>query len=199
MSTDYMCFSGYEASQKNTRNIKKGECTLKKLFPIFILITILIIAAGCAPAATPTPAPTAAPTAAPKATAPAADKPTTPPAAAGAGLKVTGLVGSPMTWQDAEVKAMPAIKVESTNKNGDKSTYEGVLLSALLQKAAPKADAKTVVFVAGDGFTADIALADLMACKDCIVSFRDQGGFSTVLPGQSTKLQVKGVVEIQVK
>jgi hypothetical protein len=173
---------------------------LKKLFPIFILITVLIITAGCAPAATPTAAPTAVPpTAAPKATAPAADKPTTPPAAADAGLKVTGLVGTPMAWKEAEVKAMPAIKVDSTNKNGEKSTYEGVLISALLQKAAPKAEAKTVVFVANDGFTAETAFADLMACKDCIVSFRDQGGFSTVLPGQSTKLQVKGVVEIQVK
>jgi tungstate transport system substrate-binding protein len=52
--------------------------------------------------------------------------------------------------------------------------------------------------MADDGFTADIPLADVTACTDCIVSFRDQGGFSTVLPGQPGKLQVKGVVEIQV-
>jgi hypothetical protein len=30
------------------------------------------------------------------------------------------------------------------------------------------------------------------------VSFRNQGGFSTVMPGFSGKLQVKGVVELQV-
>jgi hypothetical protein len=35
-------------------------------------------------------------------------------------------------------------------------------------------------------------------CADCIVSFRNQGGFSTVLPGHPGSLQVKGVVEIQV-
>ena len=39
----------------------------------------------------------------------------------------------------------------------------------------------------------------MMACEDCIVSFRNQGGFSIVMPGYSGKLQVKGVVEIQVK
>jgi len=39
----------------------------------------------------------------------------------------------------------------------------------------------------------------VQSCADCIVSFREQGGFSTVLPGFSSKAQVKGVVEIQVK
>jgi len=38
-----------------------------------------------------------------------------------------------------------------------------------------------------------------MACTDCIVSFRDQGGFSIVMPNFPGKLQVKGVVEMQVK
>jgi len=38
-----------------------------------------------------------------------------------------------------------------------------------------------------------------MACPDCIVSFRSEGGFSTVMPGYEGKLQVKGIVEIQVK
>ena len=114
-------------------------------------------------------------------------------------LKVTGLVDNPMAWTEAEVKAMDTLQVESTNKNGDKSTYEGVLIGNLLKLASPKADAQTVVFVADDGFTAEIALADVMTCENCIVSFRNQGGFSTVLPGQGSNLQVKGVIEIQVK
>jgi hypothetical protein len=38
-----------------------------------------------------------------------------------------------------------------------------------------------------------------MACGNCIASFRSQGGFSTVLPDQPGALQVKGVVEIQIK
>jgi len=64
--------------------------------------------------------------------------------------------------------------------------------------AEPASDATKVVFVADDGYTAEIALADLMACVDCILAFRS-GAFSSVLPGQSGALQVKGVIEIQVK
>ena len=143
------------------------------------------------------PAPTEAPaTEAVAATeAPAA---TTEAPAAEVALKVTGSVASEQAWTEDEVKAMNVISVESTNKNGEKATYSGVLFSDLLALAQPNADANLVIFVADDGFTAEIALADLTACTDCIVSFRDKGGFSTVLPGQEGKLQVKGVVEIQV-
>ena len=116
-----------------------------------------------------------------------------------AALKVTGLVGTETAWAEDEVKAMDAISVESTNKDGEKSTYEGVLFSSLLEQAGPAADAKTVVFVAGDGFTAEAPLADVAACENCIVSFRSKGGFSIVMPGYPGSLQVKDVVEIQVK
>jgi len=61
------------------------------------------------------------------------------------------------------------------------------------------ADATKVVFVADDGYTAEVTLEDLNACADCIVSFRSNGGFSTVLPGFAGSLQVKGVIEIQVQ
>jgi hypothetical protein len=56
-----------------------------------------------------------------------------------------------------------------------------------------------LVFVADDGYTAEVSLAEVQACQDCIVAFRDEGGFSLVMPGFSGKLQVKGVNEIQVK
>ena len=114
-------------------------------------------------------------------------------------LKVTGNVVSEQAWTEDEVKAMDNLDVESTNKDGEVSTYTGVLLTDLLAEAQPNADATTVIFVADDGYTAEISLEELNACTDCIVSFRNQGGFSTVLPEFSGKLQVKGVVEIQVK
>jgi hypothetical protein len=53
--------------------------------------------------------------------------------------------------------------------------------------------------VADDGYTAEAPLADVLSCVDCIVSFRSNGGFSTVLPNFDKSLQVKGVTEIQVK
>jgi tungstate transport system substrate-binding protein len=132
----------------------------------------------------------------------AADAPeaTEAPAAAGdAALKVTGLVENEMAWTEDEVKAMETMTVESTNRQGEASSYSGVPIASLLEMAGVKPEATTVVFVADDGFTAEIALADLTACANCIVSFRNQGGFSTVLPGFESNLQVRGVIEIQVK
>ncbi len=114
-------------------------------------------------------------------------------------LKITGNVEKEMGWTEDEVKAMDTIEAESTNKDGETKTYTGVPVNALLEKAGVKDGATTLVFVADDDYTAEATLAEVQVCTDCIVSFRNQGGFSSVLPGFSGKLQVKGVVEIQVK
>lgn len=114
-------------------------------------------------------------------------------------LKVTGLVKTEQAWTEAQVKAMTTVDVESTNSKGDKETYTGVLITDLLNLAEPLPEATTIVFVASDGFTAEVPLAEILACTNCIISFRTQGGFSTVLPGYAKNFQVKGVIEIQVK
>jgi hypothetical protein len=108
-------------------------------------------------------------------------------------------VGQEMGWAEEEVRAMETMDAESTNKQGETETYTGVSLNTLLEMAGPSADATTVVFVADDGYTAEMTLAEVQGCADCIVSFRSQGGFSIIAPGFSSKVQVKGVVEIQVK
>jgi hypothetical protein len=118
---------------------------------------------------------------------------------ADAALKITGNVEKEIGWVEEDVRAMDTIEAESTNKDGETKTYTGVPINALLELAGVKDGATTLVFVADDDYTAEAALAEVQGCADCIVSFRNQGGFSTVLPGFSGKLQVKGVVEIQVK
>jgi DMSO/TMAO reductase YedYZ molybdopterin-dependent catalytic subunit len=116
-----------------------------------------------------------------------------------AALKITGSVENEIGWTEEKIRSMDTIEAESTNKAGETSTYTGVLISDLLGKAKPNADASTLVFVADDGYTAEAPLADIQSCADCIVSFRNQGGFSIVAPGFAGNVQVKGVVEIQVK
>ena len=167
---------------------------MKRLTLLFtLLIAFSLLLAACGPTAAPEPAP--AEEAAPAAT----EAPVTTEAPmAEVALKVTGDVANEQAWTEDEVKAMDAIDVESTNSKGEKSTYTGVLLSELITAAKPNADANMVTFVADDGYTAEIGLEELMACADCIASFRNNGGFSTVLPGYEGKLQVKGVIEIQV-
>jgi hypothetical protein len=114
-------------------------------------------------------------------------------------LKITGNVEKEMGWTEEEVRAMDTIEAESTNKEGETETYTGVPINALLDKASVKDGATAVVFMADDDYTAEATVAEVRGCADCIVSFRNQGGFSIVMPGFSGKLQVKGVVEIQVK
>jgi DMSO/TMAO reductase YedYZ molybdopterin-dependent catalytic subunit len=116
-----------------------------------------------------------------------------------AALKITGDVETQVGWTEEKIRSMDTIEAQSTNKQGETQTYTGVRISDLLSKAGPKDDATTLVFVADDGFTAEAPLADIEACADCIVSFRNQGGFSIVAPGFEGSVQVKGVVEIQVK
>jgi hypothetical protein len=116
-----------------------------------------------------------------------------------AALKITGNVEKEIGWTEEEVKAMETMDVESTNKKDETSTYTGVSINTLLDEAGVKADATTVVFVADDDHTAEVTLSEVQGCSDCIVSFRNQGGFSIVMPDFPGNLQVKGVIEIQVK
>jgi DMSO/TMAO reductase YedYZ molybdopterin-dependent catalytic subunit len=116
-----------------------------------------------------------------------------------AALKITGHVETEVGWTEEKIRSMDTIEAESTNKEGETSTYTGVRISDLLSKASPQDGATTVVFVADDGYSAEAPLADIEACADCIVSFRNQGGFSIVAPEFPGNVQVKGVVEIQVK
>ena len=129
-------------------------------------------------------------------------EPTAPPEPAASGdtaLKITGNVSQEVGWPEEEVQAMETMEAESTNKEGETKTYTGVPINQLLEVAGPAADATAVVFVADDGYTAEVTLAEVQGCADCIVSFRNQGGFSIVMPGFPGNLQVKGVIEIQVK
>ena len=116
-----------------------------------------------------------------------------------AALKITGEVDQRTAWAEDEVKAMPSMEAVRANKEGQPETYTGVSIASLLSVAVPKAGATVVVYVADNGDSAEVALADALACDNCIFSFRRNGGFSVIMPGFPDNVQVKGVIEIQVK
>lgn len=126
----------------------------------------------------------------------ATTEPTMPPEPAA--LKLTGAVATEMAWTEAELKAMDTLDVDYTGKDGATTTYSGVLIKTLLEMAGA-GEGATLVLVASDGYTAEIALADVQGCANCIVAFDPEGGLRSVMPEQSGKLQVKNVVEMQVK
>ncbi len=116
-----------------------------------------------------------------------------------AALKITGSVDKAIGWTEDQVLNMDAIESEATNKDGELKTYTGVPINALLKLVTLNDNAESLLFITGDENTAEVSLSEIKSCPDCIVSFRNQGGFSLVLPGFSSNLQVKDLIEIEVK
>lgn len=116
-----------------------------------------------------------------------------------AALTISGMVNNEMSWTEDEVHAMDTIDAVSTNNSGEESTYTGVSINTLLDEAGVQDGASAVVFVTDDGTEAEVSLDEIRSCADCILSFRNRGGFSSVLPGFPGNMQVKGVIEIKVQ
>jgi len=116
-----------------------------------------------------------------------------------AALRITGKVKNEQAWSEDEIRSMETIEAAYTNSAGELETYSGVSLNALLELAEVTKRATTLVFVADDGSTAEVILAEVQDCEDCIIAFRTNGGFSAVMPNLSSQLQVEGVIEIEVK
>lgn len=144
--------------------------------PAAFLLLLVLVLAGCGGA----PAPAA-------------------PGGGSADLTITGSVDNPQGWSEEQVRAMDTMDVVATNNSGEESTYTGVSLNALLDLAGVQDGATAVTFVADDGTEAEVSLDELRACDDCILSFRNQGGFRLLLPEFPGDVQLRGITEIRVK
>ena len=72
-------------------------------------------------------------------------------------------------------------------------------LNLVLDQAKPKDGAKTLLCTASDGFTTEVALADVRKTADALVGIGDQGNLQLVMPGMESKAWVKQLVSIEVK
>jgi hypothetical protein len=100
-------------------------------------------------------------------------------------------------YSQADLEALGTTSVDYTDKDGNVTAYEGVLLSALLTDAGADSGAE-VTFTASDGYEASLTVDEAMACANCIVGF-DDGSLRTVMPDMSGKLNVKDLVSITVQ
>ncbi|GAP12964.1 sulfite oxidase [Longilinea arvoryzae] len=124
------------------------------------------------------------------------------PAVAPAGeeaLKLTGLVNAEQSWSLDMLKALDVVKLQLEHPKKGMTDYEGVRLNDLLTLAGLKADATSLIFTAADGFTAEVKLADVQACKDCLVAFDDDGSLKLAMPGMDSGVWVKTLTQIEVK
>lgn len=95
----------------------------------------------------------------------------------------------------SELEGMKTITVPYEGKDGTVE-YTGVPVMDLLADAG--VDGEMAVFLASDGYEAEVSLAELEDCSDCIVAF-DDGELRMVLPGFPGNVQVKDVVKINGK
>ena len=137
---------------------------------------------------------TPAPTQAPEATqAP-------PPATGDADLLITGMVENEIALAEAGLRELEVVQITAEHPKKGNQDYEGVLLSLLLEQAVVKDGAAKLVLTAGDGYSAEVALADVQACTDCMVSFTDTPGeLFLVMPGLPSNTWIKDIVQIEVQ
>jgi DMSO/TMAO reductase YedYZ molybdopterin-dependent catalytic subunit len=170
--------------------MKQNRTTLLVL-SVFALMAILLSA--CEPTATPTPVPPTA-TAVP----PTAVPPTATPGPVT--LTITGAVNNELQLTDSALHGMTVVTLNLVHPKNGAADYTGVRLNDLLNQAGIKTGAATVTLTASDGYTADIDLAAVQACTDCLVAFdpATPGVYNAAMPGQSSKAWVKGLVSITV-
>ena len=160
----------------------KSHRTILIVLSLAALASIML--AACGPAAAP------APTTAPAAQAPAASS----------SLSVKGLVDKPLTLSEKDLRAMAVATITANQPKVGSTSFTGVRISDLMTAASVQASAANLVLTGSDGYSAQIDLATLKACTDCMVAFTDTPGvFLTVMPNQPGKVWVKGVVSLEFK
>ena len=113
-----------------------------------------------------------------------------------ADLEIGGLVEKPLAFTEADLRAMEVVQISAEHPKSGMQDYEGVRLNALLEMAGVKGEATKLVLTASDDYSAEVALADVTACEDCLVAFTEEPGvLNLVMPGMSSKAWIKDIVK----
>ena len=167
---------------------------------VLVLALAALAVAGCGSTATTTTAaaPTTTATAASTDTT-AASTDTSAAAATSGTIAVKGLVDNPATWTIADLQKMNPVTITATHpKNGD-TQYTGVKLTDLFKTLGVQSSATTLVAGASDGYTSEIALADIAGSADAMLAIGDDSTLNMVMPGMSSKAWAKDVVSWEFK
>ena len=108
------------------------------------------------------------------------------------------MVDTPLTLMLDAFNKLDQVEIKAKDKGGTEQIYKGVPIAALLEQAGVKSGATKIIFTGGDGYTAEITLADLQADKDAIITADENGAFRNVIPSQMPKVWVKGLIKMDV-
>lgn len=119
---------------------------------------------------------------------------------ADATLTITGTVNKNVYLDESALRAMEVVKITAPNAKGVNSDFEGVRLSTLLDMAGIKDSATTIRFTASDDYYAEVSVANLRACTDCLLGFTNTvDKFKLIMPGMTSDIWVKDIVKITVR
>jgi len=122
------------------------------------------------------------------------------PAAVAGSLNISGLVANPLSLSESALRALGPVTISAEQPKKGTQSFTGVRLNTLLDVAQVQAAAVKLVMTASDGYSAEIDLASVRACADCMIAFTDTpGSFFAVMPGQQGNMWVKDVIKIEVK
>jgi hypothetical protein len=114
-------------------------------------------------------------------------------------LVVVGLVSQEVGLTSDALRAWHSAMFTVEHPKKGEVEYEGVLLNELLDYIGLADGASTLVMTADDGYSSEVALADVRACADCLITFDEGGSFASVMPGMETSTWVKGLVSLEIK
>jgi hypothetical protein len=110
---------------------------------------------------------------------------------------VAGLVDYPMNFTVLDMDYMDWITVTATDPDGVEGEYEGVPLSDTFEYVGVQSDAATMVIMASDGSTVELALADIPT-EEAILTVGENDTMNTVMPGLDSGW-VEDIVELEFK
>lgn len=114
-------------------------------------------------------------------------------------LAIGGMVDTPLTLALADFNALQQVAIKAKDRDGAEQTYTGVPIATLLERAGVKSGATKLIFTGGDGYTAEVTLADLKGDADAIIAADANGAFRDIVPSQMPKVWVKGLTKIDVQ
>jgi len=113
---------------------------------------------------------------------------------------IIGKVDNISGFTEESLRAMEVVTITAEHPKSGTADFDGVRLSELFAMVGVKDGATAVVITADDGFSAEVSLADINACADCLLGFTETPEkFKMVMPGLPSSTWVKGVVSIEVK
>jgi DMSO/TMAO reductase YedYZ molybdopterin-dependent catalytic subunit len=115
----------------------------------------------------------------------------------GAALAIGGLVDQALDLDADGLAAFEVVEVSIEHPKDGERAYVGIPIAHLLTAAGPAGGAATLTVVAGDGYSAEVGLAELAACEACLLAF-DGDVLSMALSGFSGSAWVGDVVAFEI-